>query len=117
MLLALLALALVALVLAAPIAYRRAAHWSALRAQRRSAASDELDMPESRRTTLSIREREAPTTALVPAEELKRYLPGVEPERRLNDWGRSERIEGLMAIPDVIELYDQVPVGAPIYIA
>src|SRR6185437_161929 len=44
MLLALLALALVALVLAAPIAYRRAAHWSALRAQRRSAASDELDM-------------------------------------------------------------------------
>jgi hypothetical protein len=44
MLLALLALALVALVLAAPIAYRRAAHWNALRAQRRSAASDELDM-------------------------------------------------------------------------
>jgi 1-acyl-sn-glycerol-3-phosphate acyltransferase len=52
-------------------------------------------MPESRRTTLSIREREAPTTALVPADELKRQLPGVEPERRLNDWGRSERIEGL----------------------
>jgi 1-acyl-sn-glycerol-3-phosphate acyltransferase len=52
-------------------------------------------MPESRRTTLSAREREAPATALVPAEELKRHLPGVEPERRLNDWGRSERIEGL----------------------
>ena len=53
-------------------------------------------MPESRRTTLSIREREAPTTALVPADELKRHLPGVEPDRQLNDWGRSERIEGLM---------------------
>jgi 1-acyl-sn-glycerol-3-phosphate acyltransferase len=53
-------------------------------------------MPESRRTTLSAREREAPTTALVPAEELKRHLPGVEPDRQLNDWGRSERIEGLV---------------------
>jgi len=52
-------------------------------------------MAEPRRTTLSIREGEAPTTALVPAEELKRHLPGVEPERELNDWGRSERIEGL----------------------
>src|SRR3954462_3637399 len=53
-------------------------------------------MPESQRTTLSIREREAPATALVPADELKKHLPGVEPDRQLNDWGRSERIEGLM---------------------
>jgi 1-acyl-sn-glycerol-3-phosphate acyltransferase len=53
-------------------------------------------MPDSQRTTLSARDREPPTTALVPAEELKRHLPGVEPDRRLNDWGRSERIEGLM---------------------
>jgi 1-acyl-sn-glycerol-3-phosphate acyltransferase len=52
-------------------------------------------MPESRRTTLSAREREAPSTALVPADELKKHLPGVEPDRQLNDWGRSERIEGL----------------------
>jgi 1-acyl-sn-glycerol-3-phosphate acyltransferase len=52
-------------------------------------------MPESRRTTLSIRDREAPSTALVPGDELKRHLPGVEPDRQLNDWGRSERIEGL----------------------
>jgi 1-acyl-sn-glycerol-3-phosphate acyltransferase len=52
-------------------------------------------MAEPRRTTLSIREREAPTTALVPADELKKHLPGVEPERQLNDWGRSERIEGI----------------------
>jgi 1-acyl-sn-glycerol-3-phosphate acyltransferase len=27
-------------------------------------------------------------------EDLRNYLPGVEPERTLNDWGRSERIEG-----------------------
>jgi 1-acyl-sn-glycerol-3-phosphate acyltransferase len=53
-------------------------------------------MAERRRTTLSMRDRdEAPSTALVPAEELKSHLPGVEPERRLDDWGRSERIEGL----------------------
>jgi 1-acyl-sn-glycerol-3-phosphate acyltransferase len=26
--------------------------------------------------------------------DLRRYLPGVEPERTLTDWGRSERIEG-----------------------
>ena len=29
-------------------------------------------------------------------DDLRRYLPGVEPDRQLNDWGRSERIEGLM---------------------
>src|ERR687890_1594331 len=52
-------------------------------------------MAESTRTTLSMRERAAPSTALVPADELKEHLPGVEPERQLNDWGRSERIEGL----------------------
>ena len=29
-------------------------------------------------------------------DDLKRHLPGVEPERRLTDWGRSERIEGFL---------------------
>jgi hypothetical protein len=29
------------------------------------------------------------------AEDLRRHLPGLEPERRLNDWGRSERVEGI----------------------
>src|SRR5918992_4472569 len=52
-------------------------------------------MPDSGRTTLSVDERAAPSTSLVPAEELKKHLHGVEPERRLNDWGRSERIEGI----------------------
>src|SRR5437764_2260565 len=28
--------------------------------------------------------------------DLREYLPGVEPERRVNDWGRSERIEGVL---------------------
>src|SRR3954449_10703295 len=44
MLLALLALALIAVVLAAPIAYRRAAHWRAARAPRRPVGPGELDM-------------------------------------------------------------------------
>ena len=28
--------------------------------------------------------------------DLRDYLPGVEPERQVNDWGRSERVEGLI---------------------
>ena len=38
-----------------------------------------------------------PSTALAPAAEhdLRPHLPGVEPDRRLTDWGRSERLEGL----------------------
>jgi 1-acyl-sn-glycerol-3-phosphate acyltransferase len=52
-------------------------------------------MPERARTPLSVREEEPAERGLVPAETLKEHLPGVEPERRLNDWGRSERIEGL----------------------
>ena len=55
-------------------------------------------MPQPKRTTLSVREGEEPTApAGLPAvrrEELRRHLPGVEPERQLNDWGRSERVEG-----------------------
>jgi 1-acyl-sn-glycerol-3-phosphate acyltransferase len=50
---------------------------------------------EPTRTPLSLRERrrEPRSSELVPAETLKSHLPGVEPERRLNDWGRSERVE------------------------
>ena len=29
-------------------------------------------------------------------KDLRRHLPGVEPERRLDDWGRSERVKGAM---------------------
>jgi 1-acyl-sn-glycerol-3-phosphate acyltransferase len=52
-------------------------------------------MAEDTRTTLATTETEPPGRELLPSDGLKRYLPGVEPERRLNDWGRSERIEGL----------------------
>jgi 1-acyl-sn-glycerol-3-phosphate acyltransferase len=31
-----------------------------------------------------------------PAERRRELLPAIEPERRLNDWGRSERVEGFM---------------------
>jgi 1-acyl-sn-glycerol-3-phosphate acyltransferase len=39
---------------------------------------------------------QAPSAAIELREDLRRHLPGVEPERRLSDWGRSERIEGLV---------------------
>ncbi len=29
-------------------------------------------------------------------EELRRHLPGLEPDRQVTDWGRSERVEGLV---------------------
>ena len=28
--------------------------------------------------------------------DLRRHLPGVEPDRQLTDWGRSERVEGFL---------------------
>ncbi len=37
---------------------------------------------------------DATTTALTPIDP-RDLLPGLEPERQLDDWGRSERIEGL----------------------
>jgi 1-acyl-sn-glycerol-3-phosphate acyltransferase len=52
-------------------------------------------MAEGSRTSLSLREREAAgATEIISAPTLKSHLPGVEPDRRLTDWGRSERIEG-----------------------
>ena len=30
-----------------------------------------------------------------PASAMRDLLPAIEPERRLNDWGRSERVEGV----------------------
>jgi 1-acyl-sn-glycerol-3-phosphate acyltransferase len=59
-------------------------------------------MPESGRTSLRVREPEVTDLGArggLPArreDDLRSYLPGVEPERQLNDWGRSERIEGLL---------------------
>jgi 1-acyl-sn-glycerol-3-phosphate acyltransferase len=35
-------------------------------------------------------------TPAATADELRHYLPGLEPDRHLNDWGRSERVESLV---------------------
>jgi 1-acyl-sn-glycerol-3-phosphate acyltransferase len=56
-------------------------------------------MAESARTPLAPRSEEERDEALsqLPAvreDELRRHLPAVEPDRRLTDWGRSERVEG-----------------------
>ena len=54
------------------------------------------------RTPLSVREEESSVFAdeaglpAIRREELRRHLPGVEPERQLTDWGRSERVEGFL---------------------
>jgi 1-acyl-sn-glycerol-3-phosphate acyltransferase len=56
-------------------------------------------MAEPARTSLRMPEAPHSVEAPLPAvrrEDLRRYLPGVEPERRLDDWGRSERVEGLL---------------------
>ena len=52
-------------------------------------------MADGSRTPLSLRDRDPAERALVPTEQLKDHLPGVEPDRRLTDWGRSERVEGV----------------------
>jgi 1-acyl-sn-glycerol-3-phosphate acyltransferase len=39
-------------------------------------------------------DRDANLLARRDTDDLRRYLPGVEPDRRLTDWGRSERVEG-----------------------
>jgi 1-acyl-sn-glycerol-3-phosphate acyltransferase len=52
-------------------------------------------MAEATRTTLSMSEQASGSG--LPAlreDDLRRHLPGVEPERQLTDWGRSERVEG-----------------------
>jgi 1-acyl-sn-glycerol-3-phosphate acyltransferase len=42
--------------------------------------------------TVELRGRNLPATR----DELRDQLPGVEPERQVTDWGRSERVEGLV---------------------
>lgn len=48
------------------------------------------------------RDAAVPAAPLVPAApagapaDLRDQLPGIEPERRVSDWGRSERLEGLV---------------------
>jgi len=40
-------------------------------------------------------EASAPLPEVRPAERMRDLLPAIEPDRRLDDWGRSERIEGV----------------------
>ncbi len=47
----------------------------------------------SQPTSLAQREPEAGTPATLDMRDL---LPGIEPERQVDDWGRSERVEGFM---------------------
>jgi 1-acyl-sn-glycerol-3-phosphate acyltransferase len=71
-----------------------------------------------RRTTL--REPDAPPDVLeavrtgerrgeleAARDDLRDFLPGIEPERRVSDWGRSERVEGALdrAITDFLYRY------------
>jgi 1-acyl-sn-glycerol-3-phosphate acyltransferase len=37
-----------------------------------------------------------PRALPAPADELRGHLPAIEPDRQVTDWGRSERVEGLM---------------------
>ena len=45
------------------------------------------------RTPLAFEERPAEAQERLPARRERELLPAIEPERRINDWGRSERIE------------------------
>ena len=31
-----------------------------------------------------------------PSDDLRDYLPAIEPDRQVSDWGRSERVEGVL---------------------
>ena len=57
-------------------------------------------MAESVRTSLRLQDEiDAAGRAGLPVpreRDLRPYLPGVEGERQVNDWGRSERVEGLL---------------------
>jgi len=48
-------------------------------------------MAEEVRTTLS-----GGSTEVARRQDLRDYLPAIEPERQVSDWGRSERVEGLI---------------------
>src|SRR4051794_17146178 len=57
-----------------------------------------LRLREAVEDDLGARQKREEGTTNLPArvDDPRALLPGLEPERRLNDWGRSERIESLM---------------------
>jgi 1-acyl-sn-glycerol-3-phosphate acyltransferase len=63
------------------------------RTEPRAPAAGELTRTTNRRDAAAT--SAAGTMTAPTEEELRALLPALEPERRLDDWGRSERIEGL----------------------
>ncbi len=59
-------------------------------------------------TRTSLRELTHQGDNRLPAtrEDLREHLPGIEPERTITDWGRSERVEGFMD-RTLYEFYDR----------
>jgi 1-acyl-sn-glycerol-3-phosphate acyltransferase len=43
-----------------------------------------------------VRQSEGRATLPAPREDLRDFLPGIEPARQVSDWGRSERVEGAL---------------------
>jgi 1-acyl-sn-glycerol-3-phosphate acyltransferase len=63
------------------------------------AEPDHAAAADEERDDLALELRDGPDERAAlpaPARDLRDLLPGLEPERRVTDWGRSERIEGLM---------------------
>jgi len=60
------------------------------------APADELELDAPNRT---------PPTRELATTDLRELLPGVEPERQVDDWGRSERVEGALDATVVEFLY------------
>jgi 1-acyl-sn-glycerol-3-phosphate acyltransferase len=64
--------------------------------------ADRQDFPEPQRGRGPDHDPEPETAELAPLgtslalEDLRPHLPGVEPDRQVSDWGRSERVEGAL---------------------
>jgi len=53
-------------------------------------------MAEETGKTVELAALRAPARLPAGRDDLRDQLPGIEPERRVSDWGRSERVEGLV---------------------
>ncbi len=51
--------------------------------------------PEPDPAAPTAEDERAASRELVRTQDLRQYLPAVEPERQVTDWGRSERVEGV----------------------
>ena len=65
--------------------------------QNRHAMADRLDPDTSATAEFSaVVNRGGDDLPAAPADELRGQLPGLEPDRQITDWGRSQRVEGLV---------------------